>query len=150
MTIPEACQLIMQSATMGEGGEIFILDMGEPVKIDDLAKQMIALSGKKPNVDINIEYTGLRPGEKMYEELSHAKESLQTTDHVKITLANSREVSAEWLSNLIEQLGVAINLYDEERLRELLQNLVPEFRRYSTDMENVIPFNISPEALTDL
>ncbi len=151
MTIPEACQLIMQSATMGQGGEIFILDMGEPVKIDDLAKQMIVLSGKKPNVDIDVIYTGLRPGEKMYEELSHEKESLQSTNHQKITLANSREVSAEWLLNLINQLETAIALYDEIELKDLLQNLVPEYRQYSHDMKNVIPFaSTSTEALTDL
>ncbi|VAW82528.1 UDP-N-acetylglucosamine 4,6-dehydratase [hydrothermal vent metagenome] len=149
MTIPEACQLIMQSATMGKGGEIFILDMGDPVKIDDLAKQMIVLSGKKPNIDIDIEYTGLRPGEKMYEELSHEKECLQSTSHLKITLANSREVSAEWLLNLIQQLEAAIALYDEVELKNLLRNLVPEYRQYSHDMENVIPF-ASTEALSDL
>ncbi|TPW14446.1 MAG: polysaccharide biosynthesis protein CapD, partial [Halothiobacillaceae bacterium] len=92
MTIPEASQLIMQAAAMGSGGEIFVLDMGEPVKITDLAEQMIRLSGKVPGEEIEIIYTGLRPGEKLYEELFHDMESLAETSHEKILLAASRYV----------------------------------------------------------
>ncbi len=87
MTIPEACQLIMQAAVLGEGGEIFVLDMGEPIKIRYLAEQMIRLSGREPGRDIAIIYTGLRPGEKLYEELFYASEALVATGHPKIRVA---------------------------------------------------------------
>jgi FlaA1/EpsC-like NDP-sugar epimerase len=87
MTIPEACQLIMQAAVLGSGGEIFVLNMGEPIKIRYLAEQMIRLSGREPNVDIAIEYVGLRPGEKLYEELFYASEALVATQHPKIRVA---------------------------------------------------------------
>ncbi len=90
MTIPEASQLILQASVMGDGGEIFVLDMGEPIKISYLAEQMIRLSGKVPGEDIDIVYTGLRPGEKLYEELFHEKEALQSTPHRKILLARYR------------------------------------------------------------
>ncbi len=92
MTIPEACQLIMQAGVMGRGGEIFVLDMGEPVKISYLAEQMIMLAGKIPGEDIEIGFTGLRPGEKLYEELFHEKEALAGTEHEKILLSGVREV----------------------------------------------------------
>ena len=84
MTIPEACQLIMQAAVIGQGGETFVLDMGEPVKIRYLAEQMIRLAGREPGRDIHIEYTGLRPGEKLYEELFYDSEAYAPTPHAKI------------------------------------------------------------------
>jgi len=89
MTIPEAAQLILQSTAMGKGGEIFVLDMGEPVKIRYLAEQMICLSGGVPDEDIDIVYTGLRPGEKLYEELFYSREQFHATEHEKIMLASS-------------------------------------------------------------
>ena len=91
MTIPEACRLVLEAGTMGKGGEIFIFDMGEPVKIADLAKRMIELSGLQVNKDIEIKYTGLRPGEKLYEELLNNKENTKETPHEKIRVAAVRE-----------------------------------------------------------
>ena len=84
MTIPEACQLILQAGAMGKGGEIFILDMGTPIKIDDMARDLIRLSGFEPDVDIKIEYIGLRPGEKLFEELITEGENIVPTRHEKI------------------------------------------------------------------
>ncbi len=127
MTIPEACQLILQASVMGKGGEIFVLDMGEPVKIAYLAEQMIRLSGKVPGEDIEIAYTGLRPGEKLFEELFHEKEALQSTNHRKILLARYREVDWESLNNIMQQMREACALLDVSALRSLLKELVPEW-----------------------
>ena len=129
MTIPEACQLILQSGTMGEGGEIFVLDMGEPIQIAYLAKQMIRLSGKVPGEDIEITYTGLRPGEKLYEELFHETEALQSTMHKKILLARHREVDWEGLNGILDHMQVACANYDEPELERLLKVLVPEWQQ---------------------
>jgi FlaA1/EpsC-like NDP-sugar epimerase len=126
MTIPEACQLILQACVMGQGGEIFVLDMGEPIKISYLAEQLILLSGKKPGEDIEIVYTGLRPGEKLYEELFHSAEKLTDTVHPKILLAQSRRVNAEVLNQGLEQLRQACAGLDEAGIRNQLQGLVPE------------------------
>jgi len=133
MTIPEACQLILQASVMGKGGEIFVLDMGESVKISFLAEQMILLSGKVPGEDIDIVYTGLRPGEKLYEELFHEKEALQSTPHDKILLARYREFDWERLTGVLDGIGVACNTYDEDELRGLLGELVPEWSGYSSE-----------------
>ncbi len=124
MTIPEACQLIMQSAVMGEGGEIFVLEMGEPLRIQDLARQMIRISGK----DVDIVYTGLRPGEKLYEELFLDAEQLRPTAHTKIRLARRQRVDAEALEQALERLRAACDAGDEARLRELIGALLPEYR----------------------
>jgi FlaA1/EpsC-like NDP-sugar epimerase len=127
MTIPEACQLILRASVMGTGGEIFVLDMGEPIKIAYLAEQMIRLSGKIPGDDIDIVYTGLRPGEKLYEELFHAKEALQTTPHEKILLARHRDVDWQQLTELLDGMVIACNECNEDKLRELLGEMVPEW-----------------------
>jgi len=128
MTIPEACQLILQAGAMGYGGEIFVLDMGSPIKIRYLAEQLIRLSGKIPDQDIQIVYTGLRAGEKLHEELFHAEEEqMSRTRHSKIMLASSR--SADW-NYLIEHLNLlkeATEQHDEQVIRPLLKSLVPEF-----------------------
>lgn len=127
MTIPEACQLILQAGAMGKGGEIFVLDMGTPVQIRYLAEQMIRLAGKAPGKEIPIVYTGLRPGEKLHEELFHVEEALQQTAHHKILLASQR--SAEDWEGLIEhlnQLQCACDRYDEAAIEQLLKLLVPE------------------------
>lgn len=126
MTIPEACQLIMQASVMGKGGEIYVLDMGEPVKIRYLAEQMIRLSGREPGVDIEIVYTGLRPGEKLYEELFHEHESLTGTGHEKILLAKYRQVEWTELTNILDEMTDACSRHDDEVLRRLLLRLVPE------------------------
>ncbi|MEW8218827.1 MAG: nucleoside-diphosphate sugar epimerase/dehydratase [Candidatus Thiodiazotropha taylori] len=126
MTIPEACQLIMQTVVMGEGGEIFVLDMGEPIKISYLAEQMIHLSGRTLGQDIQIEYIGLRPGEKLYEELFHEKEELAKTSHQKVLLAHHRQVDWQWLNGVMQQMSSATEALDSQQLRLLLGQLVPE------------------------
>lgn len=126
MTIPEACQLILQASVLGRGGEIFVLDMGEPVKIAYLAEQLILLSGKKPGEDIEIVYTGLRPGEKLYEELFHDKELLLPTVHAKILLASSREVMRCEVEPIFERIERACRQNNEDELNVLLVRLVPE------------------------
>ncbi|MCU7828634.1 MAG: polysaccharide biosynthesis protein [Candidatus Thiodiazotropha sp. (ex Myrtea sp. 'scaly one' KF741663)] len=128
MTIPEACQLIMQTVVLGNGGEIFVLDMGEPVKIGYLAEQMIRLSGRTPGEDIEIEYVGLRPGEKLYEELFHEKEQLEKTSHDKVLLARHRKVDWARLNLTLDQISKSCVEMDIENLGNLLDELVPEHR----------------------
>ncbi|MES0372365.1 MAG: nucleoside-diphosphate sugar epimerase/dehydratase, partial [Mariprofundaceae bacterium] len=127
MTIPEAVRLILQAGSMGSGGEIFVLDMGEPIKIVDLAEQMIHLSGMEVGKDIEIKFTGLRPGEKLYEELFHQSESLMGTTHPKIMLSASREVDWNEMQALLEKLRGACTEREVDRVRALLQEMVPEF-----------------------
>ncbi|HID96581.1 MAG TPA: polysaccharide biosynthesis protein [Thermodesulfobacteriaceae bacterium] len=128
MTIPEACQLILQAGAIGTGGEIFVLDMGEPVRIDDLARQMIRLSGFEPGRDIRIEYTGIRPGEKLYEELFYSSEALAPTRHPKIRLARAH-TSVTWkeIEKMLEILERSCEQYDIPALRMILKDLVPEY-----------------------
>ena len=145
MTIPEAAQLILQASVLGGGGEIFVLDMGEPVKIAYLAEQLIRLSGKQPGEDIQITFTGLRPGEKLYEELFHPCEQLKATRHPKILLAGSREYHAGALDEALTALAQAAAVSDETRLRDTLVQLVPEYsghagRKIVPDAGNVIHF----------
>lgn len=125
MTIPEAASLILQSFILGNGGEIFVLDMGEPIKIQELAEQMIILSGKEVGKDISIEYTGLRPGEKLFEELFHESERLTATTHNKILLSLSRDVKLK-LEPMLQKVEVACNNYNIEKLLVIIQQLVPE------------------------
>ncbi len=127
MTIPEACQLILQAAVLGNGGEIFALDMGEPVRIRDLAEQMIRLAGKSSEGEIPIIYTGLRPGEKLFEELFHPLENYSDTTHAKIFLAQPRSMSWSLLTAQLRQAAVAVRDYDEDTLRRVLDQLLPEF-----------------------
>jgi FlaA1/EpsC-like NDP-sugar epimerase len=126
MTIPEACLLIMQTVVLGKGGEIFVLDMGEPIKISYLAEQMILLSGRIPGTDIQIEYIGLRPGEKLYEELFHEMEHLQKTAHEKVFLAHHREVDWHDLLDMLDKMKLACERYDRAQLKSILGQLVPE------------------------
>ena len=127
MTIPEACRLVLEAGTMGNGGEIFVFDMGEPVKIADLARRMIVLAGFRPDKDIRIEYTGLRPGEKLYEEVLSDKENTKETPHPKIHVAQVREYKyaevAEKIDHLTE-LAVAVQI--PEMVKEM-KAIVPEF-----------------------
>jgi FlaA1/EpsC-like NDP-sugar epimerase len=140
MTIPEACQLILQAGVLGEGGEIFALDMGEPVRIGYLAEQMIRLANKVPGRDINIVYTGLRPGEKLFEELFHAQESYQGTRHAKIFLAQPRSMSWDLLVAQLRQAANAVRDYDEDVLRRCLTSLLPEFsERAVGDVAEIVP-----------
>lgn len=126
MTIPEACQLILQAGAMGKGGEIFVLDMGTPVNIKYLAEQMIRLSGKVPDKEIKIIYTGLRPGEKLHEELFHSEEKLQPTEHNKILLAEHRPTDWQQLNYALDDLNHSIDNYAEQQIKLILKLLVPE------------------------
>jgi len=147
MTIPEASQLILQAATMGKGGEVFVLDMGEPLKIAYLAEQMIRLSGKIPGDDIEIKYTGLRPGEKLYEELFYKQEDLLKTEHKKILLARSTRSEWKMIESNMGLLQRACDEFDENRIQELIYELVPELSEQqaisSSNESNVIEFNRS-------
>ena len=139
MTIPEACQLILQAAVLGKGGEIFALDMGEPVRIRDLAEQMIRLAGKSSEGDIPIIYTGLRPGEKLFEELFHPLENYSDTTHAKIFLAQPRSMSWSILTAQLKQANVAVREYDEDALRRVLDQLLPELAAQERAAADVIP-----------
>ena len=141
MTIREACQLILQSSAMGNGGEIFVLDMGKPVKISYLAEQMIKLSGRKPNQDIKITYTGLRPGEKLYEELFYENEDRKETQHVKILLANHPEINWRKLESHISELEEAVTNFNDEKISKLFGQLVPEGSFVQEKVNNVIPIS---------
>ncbi|MFT4061262.1 MAG: nucleoside-diphosphate sugar epimerase/dehydratase [Edaphocola sp.] len=127
MTIPEACQLVLEAGAMGKGGEIFVFDMGSPVKIVDLAKKMIRLSGKEPGKDIEIAYTGLRPGEKLYEELLNNSENTMPTYHDKIMIATVREYD---FTSVYTQVDDLIDLAQKHFLMETvgkMKEIVPEF-----------------------
>jgi len=142
MTIPEASLLILQAGIMGKGGEIFVLDMGEPIKISYLAEQMIRLSGKVPGDEIEIVYSGLRPGEKLFEELFYEQEPPIGTAHEKIFLAKYREVDWEKMMAKMAAMQQACDDYDNDRLDALLKEMVPEFIRPGDEMRvaNVVPF----------
>ncbi|KTD16323.1 polysaccharide biosynthesis protein [Legionella jordanis] len=127
MTIPEACQLILQAMVNGLGGEIFVLDMGEPIKISYLAEQMIRLAGKEPGKDIQISYTGLRPGEKLFEELFHPSEELSQTEHEKLFKAKFRHLEWNELMQTVRMLNMACAMHNNSELYILLKSLVPEF-----------------------
>ena len=143
MTIPEACQLILQAEAMGTGSEIYVLDMGEPVKITYLAEQMIRLSGHEPGRDIEIVYTGLRPGEKLFEELFHEKEHLIGTGHEKIFLANHRHLEWDFLVKIIAAMEAACERYDEKAIMEGVCKLVPELHHDHKELpDNVVRFDI--------
>jgi len=128
MTIPEAAQLILQAGAMGEGGEIFILDMGEPVKIDSLARDFIRLSGFEPGADIEIKYIGLRPGEKLYEELITEGEGIVPTEHKKIMVLKGQEKDLVKLNGNIEALRAVSEDQMADEIRAQLMSIVPEYK----------------------
>ncbi|MCF6366363.1 MAG: polysaccharide biosynthesis protein [Bacteroidales bacterium] len=127
MTIPEACQLVLQAGAIGHGGEIFIFDMGKSVKIADLAKKMIKLSGLKLGTDINLKFTGLRPGEKLYEELLADKENTLPTVHEKIMIAKTRQYSMDGVMPKINQLISVLKNHDNFEIVALMKKIIPEF-----------------------
>jgi len=126
MTIPEAVGLVLQTATLGQGGEVFILDMSQPVKIIDLARQMIELSGYKPDIDIEIKITGLRPGEKLYEELRHTEEAHAPTEHPRIFQLRNESIPEDVSSWLKELRAVAAGS-DRQAIKQAMKRLVPEY-----------------------
>ena len=137
MTIPEACMLVLEAGAMGEGGEIFIFDMGSPVKIVDLAKKMIRLAGYIPEVDIKIQFTGLRPGEKLYEELLNQKELTIKTHHPKIMIAKVREYDFDEISVLIDELINHSKLCKNFLTVSLMKKIVPEFLSKNSQYERL-------------
>ncbi|HMA15497.1 MAG TPA: nucleoside-diphosphate sugar epimerase/dehydratase [Kiloniellaceae bacterium] len=134
MTVREAVELVLQASALGtasppaEAGQIYVLDMGEPVKIVELARQMIRLSGLKPDTDVEIRFTGLRPGEKLHEELFHGGEALTPTGHPGLLLAAPRTADAELLARSLDELAGLVQQGDADKALRLLQRLVPEFR----------------------
>ncbi|MHB8125743.1 MAG: polysaccharide biosynthesis protein [Desulfitobacteriaceae bacterium] len=132
MTIPEATQLVIQAGAMAEGGEIFILDMGKPVKIVDLAKDLIRLSGFEPEVDIKIQFTGIRPGEKLFEELLTAEEGITATKHSRIFVAKPNNIHVELLEELTHTIRERGSYLTRDETIELLQTVIPSFRKKVT------------------
>lgn len=132
MTIPEAAQLVLQAASYASGGEIFVLDMGKPVKIYDLAKNIIKLSGMIPDKDIKIEVCGLRPGEKLYEELLMDEEGLKDTEHEKIFIGKPIDIEYEKLKQMLDVLEDAAQKSDTEYIKDLIAEVVPTYVRKTT------------------
>jgi len=128
MSIPEAAQLILEAGAMGEGGEIFILDMGSPVRILDLAQDLIKLHGYEPHRDIEIQYTGLRPGEKLYEELITEGEGIVKTQHEKILVLRGQMCTMNQMNPKIEHLISLTQTYDQKVIKEALQEMIPEYQ----------------------
>jgi len=137
MTIPEACRLVLEAGTMGQGGEIFVFDMGKSVKIVELAKKMIRLSGFKPNEDIEIKFTGLRPGEKLYEELLNDLENTLPTHHEKIMIAKVRENNYDIVSIKIEELQQRLATQNKNEVVYQMKIIVPEFKSKNSIYEQL-------------
>lgn len=135
MTIPEACRLVMEAATMSTGNQIFVFDMGKPVKIDTLARRMIELAGLKPDVDIRIEYTGLRPGEKLYEEVLSNTENTDPTSHDRIRVARVREYDYEDANSGNHELEALSRAVDIPTMVRLMKRIVPEFKSKNSRFE---------------
>jgi FlaA1/EpsC-like NDP-sugar epimerase len=136
MTIPEACQLVLEAGTMGEGGEIFVFDMGESVKIIDLARKMIQLSGLEEGKDIEIRITGLRPGEKLYEELLAEEENTIATHHPKILKAKVRAADGSEQRPITELIEL-FESQQNERIVSKMKEIVPEFISNNSDFEKL-------------
>ena len=128
MTIPEAAQLVLQSGTMAKNGELYVLDMGKPIKILDLAENMIRLSGYEPYKDIDIVETGLREGEKLYEELLIRSETLDKTDNSMIFIEKDSRLNREEIDRKLELLRAALETGDDEKVRTALKEAVPTYR----------------------
>ena len=134
MLIPEACKLVLEAGTKGNGGEIFVFDMGEPVKIADLAKRMIALSGAK---DVKIEYTGLREGEKLYEEVLNELEGTKPTFHEKIRIAQVREYDYDEVNREVDELVEIAKHYDNMETVRKMKEIVPEYKSNNSVYESL-------------
>jgi FlaA1/EpsC-like NDP-sugar epimerase len=128
MTTPEACLLVMQSAAMGRGGEVFVLDMGEPIKILDLAKEMIQLSGLEPDKDIPIVFTSPRPGEKFFEEILTSEEGTLATQNQKIFMANFSNIDEEKLKKALDKLKLAVERSEKAEIVNILKKSIPSYK----------------------
>ncbi len=137
MTIPEACQLVLEAGAMGRGGEIYVFDMGKSIKILNLAKRMIRLSGLELGKDIQITFTGLRPGEKLYEELLNPAETSLPTHHKKILIATVREYDFEKVKNIVAELSQLFSQQNNKALVELLKKSIPEFKSNNSIFEEL-------------
>jgi len=135
MTIPEACRLVMEAATMGKGNDIFVFDMGEPVKIVDLAKRMIHLAGYMPDEDIKIKFTGLRPGEKLYEEVLSNTENTSATENDKIRRANIRPCDLETLRPKLEKIESLAYEIKVDATVKMMKEIVPEYKSMNSVFE---------------
>ena len=149
MTIPEAVQLVLQASAMGKGSEIFVLDMGAPVSIVDLARQLILLSGLKPDEDIAIEFTGTRPGEKLHEELNLVDEEVKLTHHPKIKVFAGTPVSRAWMIHRLTALGAACAARDLGALIEEMKQIVPDYTVSEDVLVRIAPLRtLGPAART--
>ena len=147
MTIPEACRLVFEAGTMGQGGEIFVFDMGEPVRITDLAKKMIRLSGLEPGKDIEIKYVGLRPGEKIYEELLNDQEKCLPTHHPKITIAQVRNFTFEEVLAMFSDLQRDVQTNNRMVMVASLKRMIPEFISKNSVYEDldIVPAHVETD-----
>ena len=139
MTIPEACMLVLQSAVQGRGGEIFVLDMGNPIRIVDLARQMIELSGLKPDEDIQIEFAGIRPGEKLFEEITHKSENFTPTNHPKIRRFLSPPADLGQMRATLQRLRANLHQLEPDQFKRLLQETIPDYSPYFLASARTLP-----------
>tara|TARA_B100001093_G_scaffold99113_1_gene91169 strand:- start:150 stop:569 length:420 start_codon:yes stop_codon:yes gene_type:complete len=137
MTIPEACRLVLEAGHMGDGGEIYIFDMGESIKIIDLAKKMIQLAGLEIGKDIEIKITGLRPGEKMYEELLGNDENTIGTHHPKIMIGKVKPIDYEKIKKLINDLINSVKNQENHKLVKIMKLIVPEFKSNNSEFSKL-------------
>ncbi len=137
MTIPEACQLVLEAGSIGKGGEIFVFDMGKSVKIIDLARKMIKLSGLQENKDIKIIFTGLRPGEKLYEELLADSENTLPTHHPQILIGKVKEYDFNEVSEKINKLIELFNKQNNEQIVSFMKSILPEFKSNNSEFEKL-------------
>jgi FlaA1/EpsC-like NDP-sugar epimerase len=140
MTIPEAVSLVLQASTMGEGGEVFVLDMGEPVMITDVAEELIRIHGLEPYKDIDIEFTGLRPGEKLFEEILTAEEGTVASRHEKVFIAkNSEKYSMEEIERILGEFRALVaepSIGNDGKVRELLKKYVRHYEEKEGRLRN--------------
>ena len=144
MTIPEACMLVLQSAMQGTGGEIFVLDMGSPIKIVDLARQMIELSGLKPDEDIQIEFIGVRPGEKLFEEVTHKGENFAPTAHPKICRFLSQPADLARIRATLQKLRANLHQFEANELKLMLKETVADYEPCLTPSTGTVPLSAEP------
>jgi FlaA1/EpsC-like NDP-sugar epimerase len=141
MTIPEACRLVLQAGSIGKGGEIFIFDMGKSVKIIDLAKKMIKLSRLTLGKDIQIVYTGLRPGEKLYEELLNDQENTLPTHHPQIMIAQVKEYDLDTISQELDVLEDSLKLHENFEIVKKMKAIIPEYKSQNSIYEKLDIFD---------